>query len=209
MIQVKICGITNIDDALTAIEAGADALGFIFYKGSKRFIDPVSAGKIVEHLPPLTTTVGVFVNASPEDIKLACKISRVAMVQLSGNESGDYIGEITLPVIKTLHIDKNLSLDRIDFHAYHQAHLLLDSAGSWGGSGMPAPWKICAKIAKKFKVILAGGLTPENVVEATRQVQPAAVDVSSGVEISPGIKDPLKIQAFISAVKKYIIYSKS
>jgi phosphoribosylanthranilate isomerase len=208
MVQVKICGITNIDDAMTAIEAGADALGFIFYAKSKRFIDPASAGKIIEQLPPLTTTVGVFVNSSLEDIKLAIKVSKIARVQLSGNESADYIKNIALPVIKTLHIGADFSMDDVNFHAYHHAQLLLDSAGSWGGSGKTAHWGICAKIAQQYKVILAGGLTSENVTEAIKQVKPAAVDVSSGVEKAPGIKDPMKIQAFISNVKKYIIYSK-
>jgi phosphoribosylanthranilate isomerase len=202
MIQVKICGITNKEDALAALEAGADALGFIFYPGSKRFIKPDVAGNIIRQLPPFITPVGVFVNNYPADIELACRVSGIGMVQLSGDEQPTALTGITLPVIKTLHIGETFQVDKFDFDAYGKVHFLLDSAGSWGGSGKTANWQICMEIAKKFKVILAGGLTPDNVAEAIRRVLPAAVDVSSGVEKAPGIKDHEKLQAFISTVKK-------
>lgn len=206
--QVKICGITNIEDAFAALDAGADALGFIFYPKSKRYIAPEAAGSIIKQLPPLTTTVGVFVNTAPEDINEAVKISGITMVQLSGNEPADDITRITRNVIKVLHIGTDFKAESFDFKAYKTPYFLLDSADVWGGSGEKADWAVCRLIAEKFKVILAGGLTPDNVVEAIKQVQPAAVDVSSGIEKEPGIKDHAKIQEFVSAAKRYIIYSK-
>jgi phosphoribosylanthranilate isomerase len=201
MIQVKICGITNKEDAFATLDAGADALGFIFYPLSKRYIEPDAAGDIIRQLPPLVTTVGVFVNEYPANIDLACRVIGINMAQLSGSEPSQDVWNITCPVIKVLHIGEDFSVEQFDFNVYGKARFLLDSADSWGGSGKTANWEICRKIAQKYNVILAGGLTPENVAEAIRQVQPAAVDVSSGVEKAPGIKDHSKIRDFISAAK--------
>jgi phosphoribosylanthranilate isomerase len=201
MVQVKICGITNIVDAKAALTYGADALGFIFYQKSKRFITPEKARSIIEELPPFTVTVGVFVNSSVGDIYHTVKKSGINTVQLSGDESHSFINSLNYPKIKTVHIGEGSDFDFDQLAKFESIKFLLDSSASYGGSGVTSNWRICKKIAEKFPVILAGGLTPGNVLQAIEYVKPAAVDVSSGVELNPKKKDLKKMQKFISQVK--------
>ena len=202
MVQVKICGITNIEDAEAALKYGADALGFICYKKSKRYIPASQIHSITQKLPLFTVTVGVFVNPDLEEIHSVVKDSGIRLVQLSGDESPSFVRSLNYPVIKTLHIGDDYNYIQKDLDEFGKVIFLLDSSVSYGGSGVLANWKICKKIANKNPVILAGGLTPENVSKAINYIKPVAVDVSSGVEKNAVKKDLVKIQRFISNVKK-------
>lgn len=202
MTRVKICGITNVEDALCAIEAGADALGFVFYEKSPRYVEPLKVRRIVDVLPPFVTTVGLFVNCPAEKISRIMASTRLQVVQLHGDESP---AECLLPpyqVIKALRMKNADSLKGAgDFPV---SALLLDawSGRQYGGSGSSFDWQLAAHLTGMLPLILAGGLTPDNVAEAISQVAPYGVDVSSGVEISPGRKDPGKINRFMEQVKK-------
>lgn len=202
-VQVKICGITRIQDALVAVEAGADALGFMFYQPSARYITPAAAEKITRELPPAIARVGVFVDASPEFILEAASRCGLTMLQLHGSESPEFCRQFSLPILKAFRIKDNESLRPLP--SYNCAGWLLDSyvAGQSGGTGEKFNWQfaIAARRLGGGKIWLAGGLTPGNVAEAIRQVQPFAVDVSSGVESAPGLKDPAKIRQFLRAAK--------
>jgi len=205
MVRVKICGITNVEDAFVAVEAGADALGFNFYRKSPRYIEPERARAIIERLPPFVTPVGVFVNE--DDLDAMARIiveARLAVVQLHGDESPALCQRVAQRwrVIKAVRVGP-------DFHphelAMYPAHaILLDAAraGAYGGTGERFDWTI-ARRAKSFVpvLILAGGLSPENVAEAIRWVRPYAVDVCTGVEACPGKKDVERMRAFIAAAK--------
>lgn len=198
MCKVKICGITNLEDALIACEYGADALGFIFYKKSPRFIDPEQAKEIVKGLPPFITTVGVFVDEELYKINEIVEKIGLNVVQLHGNESPEFCKGIERKVIKAVRIGKG-QMVKIPLQKYSVSAYLLDTyqEGIPGGTGETFNWEI-AKEAKRFgKIILAGGLTPQNVAEAVRIVMPYGVDVSSGVEEVPGKKDSKKIKDFI------------
>lgn len=201
MVKVKICGITNLVDALFACEFGADALGFIFYKKSPRYISPLNVGKIIAKLPPFTTTVGVFVNELPDTINMIVNDTGLNVVQLHGDEPVEFVKVIDSPVIKAVRIKNEMDVKLLA--NYSVTAFLLDSlTKSYGGSGKTFDWKI-AKKAKKFgKIILSGGLTPSNVVEAIRMVSPYGVDVSSGVESEPGKKDKKKVKDFIRVVRE-------
>jgi len=201
MTRVKICGITNIEDALSAVEYGADALGFVFAKSPRR-IRPEDAKKIIAKLPPFVAAVGVFVN---EEASIVAKIAReagLAAVQLHGDESPLYVeGLIPLKVIKSFRIRSREDLAGI--RKYKCSAVLLDTRVEEvaGGSGRPFDWSILEGIAFKHPVVLAGGLTPDNVARAVSRVRPYAVDVSTGVESSPGKKDRELLQKFISNAK--------
>jgi phosphoribosylanthranilate isomerase len=201
-VKVKICGITSLEDASCAADAGADALGFIFFEASPRFISLEAAARIVQKLPPHIVRVGVFVDA-PEDLVLrviaGCGLN---LLQFHGNESPEYCGQFGLMSMKAFRIKDAASLKALT--DYSTDAWLLDSyvADKPGGTGEKFNWEL-ARQAGQFgrPVFLAGGLTPENVADAIRQAQPYAVDVSSGVEISPGKKDHEKVRAFIRAAK--------
>jgi phosphoribosylanthranilate isomerase len=186
---VKICGITNLEDANIAVDLGADVLGFIFVPTSPRYIPPDKAAAIIAHLPASFTKAGVFVNAGREEILLAVKKSGVNLLQLHGDESPDDVKDFTLPVWKAFRISERFDpaiLSGFSVEAY-----LLDtfSPESYGGTGRTFDWNIARELTKDRKIILSGGLNPENIVHAVEYVRPYGVDVNSGVERQPGKKD--------------------
>jgi phosphoribosylanthranilate isomerase len=203
MTQVKICGITNPQDALTAVEAGADALGFVFYKESPRHIFPEEAARIINLLPPFVQAVGLFVNEVPEVVNQISRNCRLGLVQLHGDETPDYCRKIEQRFMKAFRIRTLTCLDPIA--DYRMSGCLLDaySPSFYGGTGKSFNWEIAREaMIRGYRIVLAGGLTPDNVAEAIRQVRPYAVDVSSGVESAPGRKDTDKVLEFIRNAKE-------
>jgi phosphoribosylanthranilate isomerase len=200
--QVKICGITNLEDALHAEACGADALGFVFYPGSPRFIDPDRARQIIAELPPFVTSVGLFVNEPPARIREMVEFCGLNTVQLHGDEAPDQCCYPPCRVIKALRLRGRM--ENSLFASYPVAALLLDAyvPSRYGGTGHQCDWSQAATVAENHRVILAGGLNPDNVAEAVQQVHPYGVDVSSGVEEKPGQKDPEKVASFIRMAKE-------
>jgi phosphoribosylanthranilate isomerase len=201
MIQIKICGITNLDDALGAVDAGADALGFVFYPKSPRAVSRNTAATIVARLPESITPVGVFVDEDQQFVRETLQQCSLRIAQLHGAESADYCATLGFPVIKGLRI-RTLP-DAETLAGYHILAFLLDAfvAGVPGGTGSRLDWDLVSTIHAPHPVILAGGLTPENVGEAIHRVRPHAVDVSSGVERGPRRKDPAKMKAFVMSAR--------
>src|SRR3990172_2453596 len=199
--KVKICGITGIDDALKAVEFGADALGFVFYKKSPRYIEVKKAREIISNLPPLITTVGVFVNDSFENIETIIDLCQIKTIQLHGDENQDFCSKFNLSVIKSIAVKDENSFKKMK--GYTVSAFILDSffQDIPGGTGKSFDWDLAVKAKKYGNIILAGGLTPENVREAILKVRPYAVDVSSGVESKPGEKDYEKMKKFIKMAK--------
>lgn len=200
--RVKICGITNVEDALHASTCGADALGFVFYPGSPRCVDPDQARRIIAELPPLLTTVGLFVNEPPVRIREIVEFCGLNAVQLHGDEEPSQCSYPPYRVIKALRLRQ--AMDAGVFSAYRVSALLLDaySPDKFGGTGQLCDWDRAAEIASRHRVILAGGLDPDNVASAVGRVCPYGVDVSSGVEKQPGQKDPEKVARFIRMAKE-------
>ncbi|MGB7768618.1 MAG: phosphoribosylanthranilate isomerase [Verrucomicrobiia bacterium] len=201
-VRVKICGITNLADAQVAAEAGADALGFIFYDRSPRFIPVKAAAEISRALPPFTLRVGVFVNPAEELVRHAISECSLNLLQFHGDEAPEFCTQFGLMSMKAFRIRDAGSLQELP--KYQTDAWLLDaySSDTLGGTGEKFNWDLAVEAQKLGKpVFLAGGLTPENVAEAVQQVQPFGVDVSSGVESSPGNKDHAKVRAFIKSVK--------
>ena len=200
--KIKICGITNIEDALFAAEAGADALGFVFYEKSPRYVSSETVKKIVSMLPPFVTTVGLFVNAGGEVIETTVRLSGINVIQLHGDETPEECGFAPHPVIKAVRVKDAGSLAGVE--KYPVSALLLDAWNDqqYGGTGESFNWQLARNLTGQLPIILAGGLNPDNVAEAIRVVAPYAVDVSSGVEISPGKKDHDKIRKFIQQVRQ-------
>ena len=205
MTRIKICGITNLEDASAAIEAGADALGFILYEKSPRSVPMDRALSILAALPPFLTTVAVTVNAMLEFTNLGWRkqLKHFGAAQLHGSESPTHCRAVAkyLPVIKASPADKTAEIEPQDYPV--SAFLLDTPSASHGGSGRTFDWKLALEFKRKITrpLILSGGLNPENVAEAIATVQPYAVDVSSGVESSPGKKDHAKLRDFIQACK--------
>ncbi|HIC05007.1 MAG TPA: phosphoribosylanthranilate isomerase [Nitrospirales bacterium] len=202
MLRVKICGITNVDDALHAVDAGADALGFIFYPESLRCVTPDIVRRIIERLPPFTTPVGVFVNEDRAVIQRVIKECGLSLVQLHGDESPDDCLALGRPVIKAIRLRSRD--DIIPMRKYAVSGFVLDACGDgiWGGTGKMIDWELAREATRHAPTMLAGGLTPDNVGRAVAEVRPFGVDVSSGVEISPGKKDFEKVRQFILAARK-------
>ncbi len=205
MVRVKICGITNVEDALLACELGADAIGLNFYSKSPRCISPFTASKIIRNLPPFVSAVGVFVNWQAAAVSTLAKALGLAAAQLHGDEPPQLVTEIAkkVSVIKALHLGKGSVLP--PFAKYRGAtSFLLDAphSGQYGGTGHSTDWSLAHTAAKSHRILLAGGLTPENVAEAILAVRPYAVDVTSGIESKPGRKDPAKLSAFFEAVAR-------
>jgi phosphoribosylanthranilate isomerase len=200
MVRVKICGITNLEDALAAVELGADALGFVFFHGSPRSIPPEKVAEIVPALPPFVTTVGVFVNEEPSKVLRTMERARVDVLQLHGDEPPDQCA-IWPRVIKAFRMKDFTDLTPLEH--YRAAAFLLDaySPESYGGTGQVFNWDIALEAKRFGRIILSGGLTAENVASAVTTVMPYAVDVSSGVERVKGRKDRGKMSRFIQAAK--------
>ena len=200
--RIKICGITSVEDALAAAQLGADAIGLVFYPPSPRYVEVEQAAEIAAALPPFVTTVGLFVNADEQTISEVVSRVRIDLIQFHGNECKDYCGLHLRPYLKAVRMSDEVDLDK-QMADYAQARaLLLDTykAGVPGGTGEQFNWdRVPAHLADK--IILAGGLTPENVKDAIAQVHPYAVDVSGGVESAPGKKDKEKMARFIEAVR--------
>jgi phosphoribosylanthranilate isomerase len=200
-VRVKICGITRIEDARAAIAAGADALGFVFARESPRFLAPDRAGRIIAELPPFVARVGVFVNSDEATVRRAIQESGVDTLQFHGDETPEFCRRfVPQAVYRAFRVRGPETLERLA--AFPTSAWLLDSyvPGQAGGTGATFNWELAARaVALGRPVILAGGLTPDNVAAAIRQVQPWGVDVSSGVESGPGIKDGSKVRAFAAA----------
>jgi phosphoribosylanthranilate isomerase len=203
MIKIKICGITNLEDAEKAVELGADALGFIFSKSPRR-VDAEIATEIIKALPPFITTVGVFVNESMDVVKHIASVCRLNVLQFHGDELPEFCSLFGRKIIKSFRVKNPDDLSMLPGYKGIVSAYLLDSRvkGKRGGTGEIFDWEL-AKIAIPYgRVILAGGLTPENVVEAIKAVNPYAVDVSTGVESAPGKKDFEKMKRFVEAVRR-------
>jgi phosphoribosylanthranilate isomerase len=196
-VLVKICGITRLEDAEAAVDAGAGAIGFIFWPKSPRFVDPHRARKIAEALPPFVTSVGVFVNQTLDYVNGVASLVRLGAVQLHGDESAEFAAAVSHPVIKAV------APGRDEAAAWPaRVRLLLDvhDPVARGGTGRTIDWAAAADIAARRDILLAGGLTPDNVADAIARVRPFGIDVSSGVERAPGIKDHRRLQALFEAI---------
>jgi len=203
-VRVKICGITRLEDALICEKLGADAIGYIFYGKSKRYIKPEDSRKISEKLSSFITKVGVFVNESAETINNISKVAGLNAVQLQGDESVEFLKQINVPVIKGFRVDDNFDFGILN--TYKDYGMLLDSRSEneYGGTGHTFNWeKIPAEF--KHKIILAGGVSSDNIEFIMKEIDPAAVDISSSLEVSPGIKDHNEIIKFINKINDYRI----
>jgi phosphoribosylanthranilate isomerase len=204
-VRVKVCGITSLEDGLVAAAAGADALGFVFWPKSARVVDVATARRIVQALPPFVTRVGVFVDASREELGCVAEAVGLDLVQLHGQESLADLDGLSRPALKALRVDESFAIDEAVRYAERSAGLLLDAgtAAQPGGTGRTLDWSVARRVRERVgMLVLAGGLTAENVGEAIAAVRPTAVDVSSGVESAPGRKDPAKVEAFLEAVRR-------
>jgi phosphoribosylanthranilate isomerase len=201
MTWVKICGITSQEDATAAVEAGADALGFVFVPGTPRLIAAGVAAEIVQALPASVTAVGVFVNQPLEEVLGIARQCRLRAVQLQGDEPEAFSRALPVKVIKAIRVRDEASLAPL--RSYPADAFLLDAfvEGRWGGTGVRISWDLARQAEEKAPIILAGGLLPETVGEAVRFVRPYGVDVSSGVERSLGRKDHQKVREFIAKVR--------
>jgi len=204
--KVKICGITNLDDAREAIEAGADLLGFNFYARSPRYIPPGNAREITAQIRadggrPLL--VGVFVNSPLEEMRSILEIAQIDLAQLHGDEPVRVAEQLNGRGLKALRptseTEAEIEAERFAPYGPPAPALLIDAyrKDQYGGTGHTADWSIATRLAQQYPILLAGGLTPENVAEAIQQVRPWGVDVASGVEVSPGKKDAAKMRAFV------------
>ena len=201
-VKVKVCGTTRLKDALLAVECGADAIGFIFYKKSPRYVTAKTVKDICAKLPPFVNRVGVFVNETAERINRIADRCGLDAVQLHGDESPALCKKIKCRVIKAVRVKDAASLKAMS--RYEVGGFLLDTykEDQWGGTGKVFDWELAVRAKKYGPVIIAGGLNPRNVKVAIKKVEPYGVDVSSGVEQSPGKKDPGKVKAFLKAVRQ-------
>lgn len=199
MTRIKICGMTRVEDALLAVEAGADAIGLIFWTGSRRAVDVARAQAITRELPPLVSAVGVFVDETPDRVRTVADAVGLSAVQLHGQERAQDWATFPRPVLKAL------TLEAYGDSPWRSARaaVLLDAHDpvSHGGTGRTIDWAAAGAIAAARRIVLAGGLTPANVGDAVATVAPWGVDVASGVEQAPGIKDPARVRAFVEAVR--------
>jgi len=205
MVRVKICGITNTADALAAIEAGANLLGFNFYEKSPRRVDEVEAARIRAQLPKKVKVVGIFVNTPPVEAAALCKSLKLHAAQLHGDETPEDVAELagSLPVFKAFRVEPDFPLATLD--EYPEAYaFLFDAAqtGQYGGTGHTTDWDVARRATVGRRIILAGGLKVENVAAAVRIVRPYGIDVASGVESEPGKKDHGRLREFIQEVRR-------
>ena len=202
MVRVKICGIRRREDALLAAELGAWAIGFVFWPGSARFIDPYHARAICTALPPWVVPIGVFVDQPAEHVSAVASLVRLHAVQLHGNETADMVERLPQRVIKSVAVTGDFeatSVDRVPV----RAGVLLDAHDPerHGGTGTTVDWTRAAAAARRRRVLLAGGLRPDNVRAAIDAVRPFGIDVSSGVESSPGVKDADRLRTLFAALE--------
>ncbi len=200
-VKIKICGMTSLEDTLLAVKEGADAVGFIFYKKSPRAVSVKTVKSIVAALPPFVEAVGVFVNETSDRINRIADSCNLSAVQLHGNESPAFCKKIRRRVIKAVRVKGKESFDGLS--SFKVSAILLDaySEEQQGGTGETFDWRLIRGGKQYGTVILAGGLDPKNVAHAIQKVKPYAVDVCSGVERTPGKKDPARLKAFIKAVR--------
>jgi phosphoribosylanthranilate isomerase len=199
---VKICGLTRAEDAIAAAELGAHALGFVFYPPSPRHISARRAAEIIRALPPFVTTVGLFVNANADDVTSVIDEVPLGLLQFHGDETSDYCAQFRRPYIKALRVRPGVDLLQYALQYESARGLLLDAfvAGVPGGTGEIFDWNLIPT-KLPLPIVLSGGLNNGNVIEAIRRVRPCAVDVSSGIESSPGIKDARKMNDFFKGVR--------
>lgn len=197
--RIKVCGITTVEDALFAVEAGVDALGFIFYKDSPRYVEPRRVADIVRQLPPFVTSVGVFVDETTLNINKLVDLIGLGCAQLHGDESPELCAGINAKVIKAVRVGEGFDLSTLKKYDNVVSALLLDTykKGLKGGTGETFDWNVAVEAKDYGKVILSGGLTPANIKNAVKVVRPYGLDVSSGVELTPGNKDHAKVKEFI------------
>lgn len=202
---VKICGLTSIDDALDAMEFGADYLGFNFYPDSKRFIEPDAAKKIFEDIPSTIGKVGIFVNADAQAVIDIAVDLELDFLQFHGDETPEYCNSFGRPWFKAFRLKEESDLAEIP--RYESDWLLVDSyvEKAFGGTGIVSNWDLARQAKKYGQLILSGGLKPDNVELALNSVKPYMVDVASGVESSPGVKDRYKVEEFIARVKAHSV----
>jgi phosphoribosylanthranilate isomerase len=200
-VRVKICGITTADDALAAVDAGADALGFIFVENTPRYVTPDRAAAIVAALPPFVAPVGVFWDHPAAHVRRVAELCRLHAVQLHGQEPPEVVAALDLPVLKTVKVSSAADLDGLD--RYKPAAFLLDSPARWseGEPRAPISWELAREAGRRARVVLSAGLTAESVGAAIRVARPFGVDVNSGVEATPGRKDPDKLRRFVQAAR--------
>jgi phosphoribosylanthranilate isomerase len=204
MTKIKICGITNIQDAEAAVALGADALGFNFFKRSPRYIEPARAKAIVEALPPLVSLIGVFVDEfSPERVMRMAHAVGMGTVQLHGAETAEYVKHLSeLRVIKAFRVDQQFDTSQLSKYTVNAFLLDAYEESLQGGTGKTFNWQLAIEAKKHGRIILAGGLTPDNICSAIRTVEPYAIDVCSGVESEPGKKDDKKLEALFREIRK-------
>ncbi len=204
MVKVKVCGITNIEDALKAVYYGAYALGFVFYKKSPRYVSPSRARKIIEALPPFITPVGVFVNQKERAVMDVCRFTRIKTVQFHGDEKPVYCKRFKdFKIIKAFRVGTVFFPEMVN--KYKVDSYLFDTYQEdvHGGTGKKFNWDKISKYKFDKPVVLSGGLNPDNIKEAIEQVNPFAVDVSSGLEKAPGIKNPRLIRSFFENLRSF------
>ncbi len=209
-IRVKICGITNLADAMVCVEAGADALGFIFVENTPRCVTAEMVQPIVRALPPFVTPVGVFWDHPTGHVKAMAEACGLRALQFHGDEPPEDLAEYTIPVIKTIKLsgiaDDEVELRRRadEYFRHGVVAILVDSAARWseGEPRRPVEWQRAGQLAEAGRVILSAGLTPDNVARAVSIAQPYAVDVNSGVEAVPGLKDPAKVRRFVTEAQQ-------
>jgi phosphoribosylanthranilate isomerase len=223
VIRVKICGITNVGDARVAVEAGADALGFIFVEGTPRFVTPEQVAPIVRTLPPFVTPVGVFWDHPAGHVKAVAEACRLRALQLHGDEAPEDLADYVLPVIKTVKMPPASTIEGLLEYRMREgwemlryrhvaAAILLDSTDRWseGEAREPLEWTLARTMSTRGRsaggrgtpIILSGGLTPDNVARAVAVVRPYGVDVNSGVELTPGRKDADKVRRFVAEAQR-------
>lgn len=199
--KVKVCGITNLEDALYAVECGADAIGFVFYKKSKRYIEPSEAGKIISQMPPFIFSVGVFVNENQDFVNQIAKQIKLNAIQLHGDEDINYINKIKYAVIKGFRVSESFDWNILKSY---RSQILLDtfSHNEIGGTGKSFNWDLIPSEIRS-KIILSGGINVNSLPEIVNKIKPAAIDLSSSLELTPGKKDFAKIKLFFEKLRTY------